>query len=281
MLAATPYRPTRPRRRRMLALVGTALGAALLVGACSLGPVSDAAARGPFDGQDGDGPGAGHRGDGTAGGEGIESDGGGYGRGGQVATDPGWGAGDEGSDPTSPSVDLAASTLTSDEVDALQQMREEEKLAHDVYVALGGAWGSRIFENIARAETAHGSAVATLLDRYGIADPTADQLPGAFTDPGLQALYDDLVARGRSSLADALTVGALIEDLDIHDLRELATDTPDIARVFEALEQGSENHLRAFVRNLERAGASYAPTYLSADELESIIGSADEPGQAG
>jgi hypothetical protein len=95
---------------------------------------------------------------------------------------------------------------------------------------------------------------------------------GEFADPEIQALYDELVARGRTSLTEAFTVGALIEDLDIRDLRDLATDTPDVALVFGDLERGSQNHLRAFVRNLDRLGATYTPTYLSAGELASILG---------
>ncbi|HSO04512.1 MAG TPA: DUF2202 domain-containing protein [Candidatus Limnocylindrales bacterium] len=171
--------------------------------------------------------------------------------------------------------------MTTEEIDGLRWMREEEKLAHDVYLALGETWGSRVFENIAASETTHMEAVRALLDRHGIADPAAGQPVGAFTDPALQTLYDDLVARGRTSLVNALSVGALIEDLDISDLRKRATDTPDIALVYEDLEQASGNHLRAFVRNLDRQGATYTPTYLSVDELESILGSSNGWGRAG
>jgi hypothetical protein len=148
-------------------------------------------------------------------------------------------------------------------------------------VALGETWGIRAFENIAAAETTHGEAVKTLLDPHGLADPAAGQPAGAFTDPELQALYGDLVARGRTSLVDALTVGALIEEMDISDLRDRATATPDIALVYEDLERGSENHLRAFVRNLERRGGTYTPTYISVDEFESILGSSNGQGQTG
>ena len=176
---------------------------------------------------------------------------------------------------------LPVTTLTTAEIDGLRWMREEEKLAHDVYVALGETWGSRVFENIASSETTHMEAIKTLLDRYGIADPAAGQPVGVFTDPELQALYHDLVARGRTSLVNAFTVGALIEDLDISDLGERATDTPDIALVYEDLEQGSENHLRAFVRNLDRQGATYTPTYISVDEFESILGSSNGQGRVG
>jgi hypothetical protein len=124
-------------------------------------------------------------------------------------------------------------------------------------------------------------AIKALLDRYGIADPAAGAAVGVFTNPDLQTLYNDLVARGKASLVDAFTVGALIEDLDISDLRERATETPDIALVYADLVQGSENHLRAFVRNLDRQGVTYTPTHISVDEFESIIGSPTGRGRAG
>ena len=150
--------------------------------------------------------------------------------------------------------------LTADEVAGLIYMREEEKLARDVYTTLYEVWGQRIFSNIARSEQRHMDAVATLLDRYGIADPVVGNGVGEFTNPDLQALYDELVDQGSRSLAEALRVGVTIEKVDILDLQqELATvEHADIQRVYERLEQGSENHLRAFVSNLQRlTGTTY------------------------
>jgi hypothetical protein len=150
--------------------------------------------------------------------------------------------------------------LTPDEIAGLTYMREEEKLARDVYTTLYEAWGQRIFSNIARSEQKHMDAVAILLDRYGIADPAAGNDVGQFTDPDLQALYDELVDLGSRSLADALKVGITIEQVDIDDLQqELATvEHQDIQRVYERLEQGSQNHLRAFVSTLQRlTGITY------------------------
>ena len=57
--------------------------------------------------------------------------------------------------------------------------------------------------------------VKLLLDRYGLADPALD--PGKFSDPTLQALYDQLIAQGSVSLEEALKVGVLIEQTDIAD----------------------------------------------------------------
>ena len=308
MSAQTPSRSTPPRgHRRRIALVVAGFGTALALAACSSGVVTDVAARGPVGNENGLGAGGGggngggnggggNSGGGEASGGGVGNggvgngggNGGGYGggvgngvgNGGGPANVEEQGSGD-GGDVASRIAALPVTTLTAEEIDGLRWMREEEKLAHDVYVVMDEAWGIRAFENIAAAETTHGEAIKTLLDRHGIADPVASQPAGAFTDPELQVLYDDLVVRGRTSLVDALTVGALIEDLDISDLRERATDTPDIALVYDDLERGSENHLRAFVRNLERRGGTYTPSYISVDEFESILSSSNGQGQTG
>lgn len=173
----------------------------------------------------------------------------------------------------------ATGSLDADTAAGLLWMREEEKLARDVYLALADLWDVRVFSNIARSEQSHMDALATLLDRYGLEDPVGGNPAGVFSDPQIQALHDDLLARGRTSLVEALAVGATIEDLDIVDLRERASDIADIARVYDNLEMGSANHLRAFVTNLERRGASYTPAYLSQAEFDAIISSPRGRGQ--
>jgi len=147
--------------------------------------------------------------------------------------------------------------LTDDEIEGLQFMVEEEKLARDVYLTLYEEWDFRIFQNIARAEQTHMDAIRTLLDRYDVEDPTVDDRfddIGVFDDQKLQELYDDLVKTGRASLADALLVGGAIEEIDILDLEDYIekTDRADITQVYESLLRGSENHLRAFVSTYER-----------------------------
>ena len=176
---------------------------------------------------------------------------------------------------------IPTGTLTPEEVDGLLWMREEEKLAHDVYVALYDLWQVRIFSNIANAETTHTDAVKTLLDRYELDDPVADNPVGVFTNPEIQALYDDLVAQGSESLVEALKVGALIEDLDIFDLQSLETDVADVAQVYANLEKGSRNHMRAFISNLEQWGETYTPEYLTLEAFEQIISTPTERGMSG
>jgi hypothetical protein len=168
--------------------------------------------------------------------------------------------------------------LTQDEIDGLVWMREEEKLARDVYLAMYDLWGRPVFSNIASSEQTHMDAVLQLLDRHGIEDPAADTLEGGFTNPDLQNVYDELVAQGSRSLEAALTVGATIEDLDIADLRERATETPDIALVYANLEKGSRNHMRAFVQNLDLRGLTYSPVSISQTDYDAIVSSSTEQG---
>lgn len=149
-------------------------------------------------------------------------------------------------------ISVSAQAATKPDVAALQFMVAEEKLAHDVYVTLGEEYGTRVFTNIARSETQHQSAIANLLDLYGIKNPTLNDKVGVFDDPKLQNLYDDLIAKGMLSLQDALEVGVLVEKTDIADLKDvLAGNEPaDVDRVLTQLLKASYNHLAAFERQL-------------------------------
>lgn len=168
----------------------------------------------------------------------------------------------------------ATSPLSAGEIAGLKFMREEEKLAHDVYATFYQQYGLSIFNNIASSEATHMAAIKTLLDRYGIADPAAGKAVGVFADASLQALYNQLVAQGRQSLSAALKVGGAIEEIDILDLKErLATTThSDIQQVYTSLLNASYNHLRAFARTLTtQTGAVYQPQYLDAATYQNII----------
>ncbi|NQT13892.1 MAG: DUF2202 domain-containing protein [Planctomycetes bacterium] len=138
--------------------------------------------------------------------------------------------------------------MSQQEIESILLMREEEKLARDVYLTLGQQWNVPIFANIARSESRHMAAIKGLVQRYGLQDPVVDDTPGVFTNPKLAQLYDDLVRTGSASVADAYGVGVKIEELDIADLQEgLTTVThSDIQRVYRNLLRGSQNHLRAF-----------------------------------
>jgi len=145
------------------------------------------------------------------------------------------------------------SALTSDEAAALQFMREEEKLAYDVYNHLFSVHKDRPFSNISSAEKRHTEAVVALMKTYGVSDNAHSQ-PGKFNNPELQALYDKLIELGESSREMAFVVGVIIEETDIADLDESLkkTSNPDLVRVFENLRDGSYRHLNAFQSGLKR-----------------------------
>ena len=167
---------------------------------------------------------------------------------------------------------IPAGDLSDAEADGLVFMREEEKLARDVYLTFYDVWGTAVFDNMAGGEQTHMDAILTLLDRYKVDDPAAGQSVGEFTNPDLQVLYDQLAVQGSQSLEDALRVGAAIEEIDILDLREYLaqTDSADIQQVYQSLMRGSENHLRAFVSVLEAQGTTYQPQFLSQEAYDAI-----------
>ncbi|HRQ37249.1 MAG TPA: DUF2202 domain-containing protein [Chloroflexota bacterium] len=179
---------------------------------------------------------------------------------------------------------LVAGELSEAEIAALNFMREEEKLAHDVYIVLFEVWGLPVLQNIAAGELNHTASVLRVLEQYGLPDPAAGNPAGVFHDPALQTMYTQMVAQGSQSLLEALRVGAAIEEVDILDLQARLTQTtnPAILRVYENLLAGSANHLRSFVSLIEQqTGVAYEPQYLTAVAYAEIIALAVGNGQNG
>lgn len=170
--------------------------------------------------------------------------------------------------------------LTGEEIESLLFMREEEKVARDVYLTLFEQWSHPVFANIAKSEQKHMDAMAKLLEQYQLDDPMVDDSIGSFVNMELAEMYVDLVEKGQQSLMDALHVGALIEEVDIEDIQEGIehTDEEMIIYVYENLLKGSRNHLRAFVGTIENMGATYEPQVLEAEEVFEIVDSPMERG---
>ncbi len=142
---------------------------------------------------------------------------------------------------------------TAEEIESLTFMREEEKLARDVYQYLYERWGSTVFDRIADSEEQHFASVGRLLVRYGIADPAAGNAPGVFVSGKLSTLYAELTAKGAMSLRDALNVGVTIEKVDIADLEVALPKATkfDIKRVYSNLMEASFQHLDTFESTLQ------------------------------
>lgn len=169
----------------------------------------------------------------------------------------------------------AGDTLTLADKKGILFMREEEKLARDVYDSLFNLWEVNPFGNIRQSERYHMSEMKRLIDLFKLQDPVEKNLdkPGSFDNNILRELYSESVTKGTTSFTEALKAGAKIEEVDIRDLGELKRQTtdPEIIRTYDYLLMASGNHLRAFYRNLVKQGVSYEPVILSRELFKSII----------
>ena len=170
----------------------------------------------------------------------------------------------------------SASELSQAEIDSLRFMREEEKLARDVYMALE-QYGNP-FANVQNSEQSHMDAILVLLQSYGMDDPAEGKAVGEFTDPVLQTLHDALVAKGLPGEVAALRVGCEIEELDIRDIEaaKAGIDQADIITTYDSLLKGSRNHLRTFYGRLLGVNGTYSPQYITQAEFDAIVNSPKE-----
>ena len=224
-----------------LGLSGLAVAAPALAG---MGPFGRPAAMAgaPTPGWRGDGSGMGMNG-------GMGANGTGMGMHGAMADGAGMGmAGADGCGGLA--VTAPKGTLTEGQTTTLAAMAQEEKLAHDLYVAFAARYDATIFDHIAVAETRHLTAVRTLLTRYGIADPTAGRPAGEFNDPAVRATYHRLLTEGQADRAAAIRVGQTVEQGDINALRTAldGLTAPDVRQVYGHLLITSQHHLTAFQR---------------------------------
>lgn len=163
--------------------------------------------------------------------------------------------------------------VDEDEIEHLNYMREEEKLARDVYLKMYDKWGLNVFANIAESEQVHTDAIKSKIEKYGLWDPVEDDTVGVFFNKDLATLYDTLIMQGNVSELDALYVGCAIEEIDMIDIQHAIdhTDHADVIRTYENLMAGSRNHLRAYVSQLESRGIDYTAQYLSEDAVSDIL----------
>lgn len=190
--------------------------------------------------------------------------------------------------------------LDTTEASHLTFMREEEKLARDVYLTLAALYPDQgVFSRIAtRAEQTHTDTMRDKLDQYNLPDPNPEtnNLPsslGVFTGDEWGWYFMDkfalLTAKGGVSELDALYVGAFIEELDMHDIAicpqvmidrgfsspcGLAyTDEGALQTAYSALISGSESHLRSYVGQIEAVigVGNYVAQYLTQAEIDAIL----------
>lgn len=185
----------------------------------------------------------------------------------------------------------AVPVLSAMEAEDLMFMREEEKLARDVYVELYRYYKEQgvellIFANIARSEQLHMDAMLKMLDKYELDDPAAEAVPGEFENPILSDLYANLVSGseenapvlnepssgGKVSPLTGLYVGAWIEERDMIDILHAIDNTSkaDIVGVYTNLLCGSREHLRAFVKSIGADGYTPQLLYFAAETDDGV-----------
>ena len=174
--------------------------------------------------------------------------------------------------------------LTQPEVDEALYMREEEKVARDVYLGLSSFWQSQvgdvpvvtIMSNIAQSEQTHMNKMAEVLACYGLTDPVdSAETQGVFLNPKLAELYQTLVAQGQQGQLEALKVGGLIEEVDMIDLQH-SIDLSQQAytdSVYADLMCGSRNHLRSFAGQIKLMTGTYTAQVLPQSEVDAIVNS--------
>ena len=178
--------------------------------------------------------------------------------------------------------------LTEAEGQDLRFMREEEKLARDVYQTLATHWRGQagaenlvaILDSIAPAEQRHMDRLKAFLSPAGLTDPVVEgEILGNFNDPTLAQLYTDLVIRGKVGIVAALKVGGLIEEKGLLDLSGALSrcQTASLSTAFGSLGCGSENHLRAFAGALQPTEGPYLAQVLPQAQVDSILAAATGP----
>ena len=165
-----------------------------------------------------------------------------------------------------------ATAATAADPATLTRLYEDEILAHDLYVTLGQKFPELMpLKNIPQSELRHREALATVLKAEGIALPTPPQ-GQRFVSPGLDAIFDKWLADGQVSAVSACQAGVRLEDHDISELRQAQVEFPKHKTVLAALESASNNHLRAFYRNLTARSGTYTPEAISEEDFKTIIG---------
>lgn len=170
-------------------------------------------------------------------------------------------------------ISACSSKLKDVEEEGLNYIYEVEKLARDVYKYSFNKWGTYVLDTISNSEQAHMNIVKELIDTYGINNPAEDNDYGEFNNSELQELYNELKGQSASSEAKALEIAAMVEEIDIVDIKKYLekTDKDNIDTAFNKLVEGSNNHLRIFVNTLTDKGINYQPHYLSRQDYDKAL----------
>jgi hypothetical protein len=207
--------------------------------------------------------------------------------------------GRESTDSTDNSVITNGVVLDYHEQTHLAFMREEEKLARDVYIKLGGMYPDHpVFGKIDDSEQRHTDAVKAMIEKYGLEDPNTNDNVGVYTGEDYGWYFTEkfklLVERASISELEALYVGAFIEELDMMDINQcpqvivetengingitecgkIYTDNTDVSNLYASLLDGSDSHLEGYVKNIEVyiGAGNYQAQVLPQEQVDELLG---------
>lgn len=167
------------------------------------------------------------------------------------------------------------SQLSESESMGIIYISGDEKAAYDFYTIMSDKYKSAVFNNISQSEKTHMDKMSELAARFGINESELGFNNGAgiFSNKKHQSLYDEMILMGGYSVLDAYRAAARFEETDINDLRENLSKTSNeaIISTYQYLDEASQNHLRAFVRNMKKEGMNYKPFILSQDDFDKIM----------
>ncbi len=152
-------------------------------------------------------------------------------------------------------------------------MREEEKLAWDLYREMHQIWGLSVFKSVSGEEKEHMKKMLGLLQMYNIPDPVQGDVPGRYVNVYISDIYQSLSQQGRRSVQDALKVCALQEEINILDLIRVSQSAtqPKVLEVYAELQRNSISHLRSFAHSLEILGIRYQGVKIPQNTIDSIV----------
>lgn len=170
-------------------------------------------------------------------------------------------------------VEAQQTVLSDAQKNNLAELYNEEKLAHDIYQQFYLQHNFTPFSHITASEEYHMSRVAEVMVSYKL---TVPQLaPGVFDIAKFQTAYDKWLPKGLADGQEACMIAAYIEEMDILDLLNAINniaEADDIEAMYQELMSGSENHLRAYNRFLEKQfGVDYQPQLMDQAMFDAII----------
>jgi hypothetical protein len=169
--------------------------------------------------------------------------------------------------------------LTADEIEFIFAVREDEKIARDLYISFFGKFGLKPFENIGKAEDNHIKATEKLFDYYEIDYPALSG-NGKFENAIRQKLFDSLLLKVNTEL-DAFKVMAVLEESNIVEYGAVIKTVvnPNIKMVIENLAKASANHFKAAIRQITALGGTYTPEFLTQEQYRAVIAIGFEKGK--